>query len=1065
MDRYSNYVAEEDAVAALPLCVRRLRGPGRARRLPPGSAYRSAGAVLRRVLLYSEDGQARVQVVRSDGLGTGQEIAGAAVVVDHSSATASPLPFARGGGGTTSAALTRSASSPSTKLPPSFGAVGLFTEEQDEDINISKASHVSSQDANEVHTNSQLRRERAATLAAETERRYEEEQESTLASVLHALPLLRVVPPLSLQQQAYSHEAPPALTLNNTHNTASSSSSYLNGTFGLAVAGGLGSSNVEMNQSSATNATGRNPGQLPPSVLLAAELRYGATAVAVAARSSRSADGGGSGADLSNTILRDRRGLGLSTAVLLSKAEMEEWGEARESFTETTATACTQPPLTPPPPTPPPPPAALSSSSSVSPGDAALSLTSEEKGGEDAVADATTAVLNDVFIDGGLGATIKLGASCDEPNSLRYVTWGGCKPVLLRAVVWRLLSDYAPVQVARQYTELQRKRRQYEGYTRQYCSALTMLAVSGPPTPPSATQGGSLQRTSGSPNRDSASLSRLPVLPKSGQGISSSPGNPSVLNSRVGPASAAVATASSSSSLAPHERAIIHQMLLDLPRHQASIFHARRSVAGMARCLFLWSQRHPAVGYVQGMDDVVAIFYQVFLTDALRQHARERLSSRGRCSSSTSSASLRPSPSRGGARHVAADVQMKYTTQEGAPQTSERSTREIMRLLLASLHRHRPGTAASSSVPPTTNVATASSMPTSAAAGDAAPPPLSPFLTEADVDVYFRTPAALDAALADLPENYLTQVEADTFFCAGRVLSFLQDNFMTGQPGILRNVRRLEGLLRKVDPAVVALLEEYGLTVMDGCFQWLHCLLVRELPLPLVLRLWDCYLAIGVGGERPMNVSASAANTGAGSNGMSISGGGALAGSSASDEAIMYFHVCVCCALMRALRSSLMDGVASSTTAAAPTASSSSTVGGWAAALVTALPGFRSRASHNGNNTHGSSGGDGDGASSFGAKPSIDVVMTTLKRPFDALFPNYTSTAAKARRRGAEMQQQHQYQQQQQQGKNDAMQRGSSLARPFTLQEESLEEAAAERWLDLLIADAYCIWRLHPLTA
>ncbi|CCD15433.1 hypothetical protein, unlikely [Trypanosoma congolense IL3000] len=31
---------------------------------------------------------------------------------------------------------------------------------------------------------------------------------------------------------------------------------------------------------------------------------------------------------------------------------------------------------------------------------------------------------------------------------------------------------------------------------------------------------------------------------------------------------------------------------------------------------------------------------------------------------------------------------------------------------------------------------------------------------------------------------------------------------------------------------------------MDCCFQWLHCLLARELPLSLVILLWERYMAM-----------------------------------------------------------------------------------------------------------------------------------------------------------------------------------------------------------------------------
>ncbi|KPA84272.1 hypothetical protein ABB37_02305 [Leptomonas pyrrhocoris] len=1058
MNRLSRFVAEEDGVVALPLCVWRLRGPGRARRLPPGSTYRSAGAVLRRVLLYNEHGQARVQVVRSDGLDTPREGSfGRLSSTKTTSTTAAVAETWTTATGAPTAAL----ASRGMSTPAGGHDAGPVAEGRDEGGDAGRSAPMASSNAKEALTKSQLRRERASTLVAETERRYEEAQESSLASLLQTLPLLRVVPPLSLQQQAYTRETLPSTTAGPTH-TAVASHNTTGNTINAADAGFPASSRSAMNcnTTGSTNILTSNvlQGHASPTALRAAQARYGG--------------GGGSGAQQS-AAMRDGRRLRLSSAIVLSQEEtalmaVNDAPRGQAGATTTTADPlplaaasagqrCTSPP----------PPSSLPSPSPSLKDAVLLPLATDTTAAAAAAPDTQASPLRDIFIDGGLGVTIKLGSSCDEPNSLRCVAWGGCRPAMLRAVIWRLLSDYAPAQVARQHTELQRKRRQYEGYTRQYCSALTMLAVSEASAASSPSAASTPQLSApplssgfgGAVHLGSVSLSRLPV-PSNPHNFSRK--SPDIYNPSGRGGTSSNVNVAAAASLAPHERAILHQMLLDLPRHQSPVFHARRAVAGMARCLFLWSQRHPAVGYVQGMDDVVAVFYQVFLTDALRQHAREQLARwqrQRRCSStSLPQSTMLPPPAL--AFTEAADVENSgddNVTAAGAEEAqggSDRSTRDIMHFLLASVHPHRPPTSAS--VPSTPNSVTAAATAESAAAlsssvFSSASASLSPFLTEADVDVRFRTSAALDAALADLPESYLTQVEADTYFCAGRMLSFLQDNFMTGQPGILRGVRRLESLVRVVDPAVVTFLGAYGLTVMDGCFQWLHCLLARELPLSLLLRLWDCYLAIGVGGDQPMGLSASPGmSTSAVHASTSTSGSGGGGAASSSDEAVMYFHVCVCCALLRALCTNLMGGAAAAPSTAAPTttpASPGTMVGGWAAALVTALPSFRTRAPQN----SGEGGGDAAAAAALRAKPSIDVVMTTMKRPFEALFPKYPSTAVRQQRLDAELQ-------------GGVASRGT-LTRQTSPSEESSEAAAAERWLDLLIADAYCIWRLHPLSS
>nr|VDZ45934.1 Rab-GTPase-TBC_domain_containing_protein_putative/Pfam:PF00566 [Leishmania donovani] len=1021
---------EDGAVGFLPFCVQRLRGPGRVRRVPPGTAYRSAGALLRRLLRYNEDGEVRVEVVR-------EAVGGMSLGAGYTE------------GRQTTAAV--AAASEELREDPQH------QHQQQQQIAVTQRSQPKNQDTKSTRTRSQARRERASILAMETERRYAAEQESRLSFLLQALPLLRVVPPQCLLQQAYTEElvsepgsdvfTPPNISRSfNPSPPASSSAVVAHRDPSQLGSGSSSSSDVDGDGRN----TGGNAGQrgaatatnsyvrgayrlgLGFAVLLTPEEAAGLHETpprrTSAQRASTAATAGGSGVGDG----KDRT----SSLNLLSTVNTTAAPSRAESLLTTVheEAASTRA-------------AATSRSTDVLAGKPPVSVEVAAESAQAAAAAAAT--LNGIVIDSGFGVTIKVGGSCDEPNSLRCVAWGGCRPALLRAVVWRLLSDYAPAAVTRQKAELQRKRRQYEGYTRQYCSALTMLSLRESPStlpsmlPLSCSHGGG--GAVGAPGlREAASLSRLPgngLPPNNGHGLTLSGG---------------ASSTSAVTSLSPYERAILQQMLLDLPRHQSPIFHAGRSLAGMARCLFLWSQRHPAVGYVQGMDDVVAVFYHVFLADALRQLARvsaqaatcTRASHRqtathegARRTSGTAAAARLDSGSDDGEGDDSDDKAASANGAELGSMACDKGTRAVMRLLVSSLSASVQRTSWSSTAASTptalatpitmTTLGTPATRATTAAA-------LSPYLSEEDLDVLSDTPAALDAMLAELPESYLTQVEGDTYWCAGRVLSLLQDNFMPGQPGILRNVRRLEALVRAVDPSLIAFLDGYGLTVMDGCFQWLHCLLARELPLPLLLRLWDCYLAIGIGGDRapPTTAAASGALTTS-----SLAATVAAQGSSASDEEIMHFHVCVCCALLRNLRANLLDNSSQTSTLNAPAATS----GRWgAAALATVLPIFGSRTTHQeGSSAAAPSAADAAACSgtSSTAEPPIDVVMNALKHPFEALFPQYAS---------AKQEQQHPL------DREDKHERCGERARARALE-------AAMRWLDILIADAYCIWRKHPM--
>ena len=58
------------------------------------------------------------------------------------------------------------------------------------------------------------------------------------------------------------------------------------------------------------------------------------------------------------------------------------------------------------------------------------------------------------------------------------------------------------------------------------------------------------------------------------------------------------------------------QISIDVPRMNPEIplFQQRVVQECFERILFIWSMRHPASGYVQGINDLVTPFYVVFLS-------------------------------------------------------------------------------------------------------------------------------------------------------------------------------------------------------------------------------------------------------------------------------------------------------------------------------------------------------------------------------------------------------------------------------------------------------------------
>merc|ERR1711924_351596 len=71
----------------------------------------------------------------------------------------------------------------------------------------------------------------------------------------------------------------------------------------------------------------------------------------------------------------------------------------------------------------------------------------------------------------------------------------------------------------------------------------------------------------------------------------------------------------------------------------------------------------------------------------------------------------------------------------------------------------------------------------------------------------------------------------------------ITDHYTHAQPGIQRMVERLKEILLRIDADLAKHLEEQGVDLIHVAFRWINCLLVRELPLPCLLRLWDTCIA------------------------------------------------------------------------------------------------------------------------------------------------------------------------------------------------------------------------------
>ncbi|KAL4874175.1 hypothetical protein BDV12DRAFT_159251 [Aspergillus spectabilis] len=146
-----------------------------------------------------------------------------------------------------------------------------------------------------------------------------------------------------------------------------------------------------------------------------------------------------------------------------------------------------------------------------------------------------------------------LQASTVPLPELRNLAWSGV-PEEVRPMTWQLLLGYLPTNSERRIATLERKRKEYLDGVRQAFERSNATAAGNPP---SSTTG-------------------------RGRGL---------------------------------DEAVWHQISIDVPRTSPHIqlYSYEATQRSLERILYVWAIRHPASGYVQGINDLVTPLWQVFL--------------------------------------------------------------------------------------------------------------------------------------------------------------------------------------------------------------------------------------------------------------------------------------------------------------------------------------------------------------------------------------------------------------------------------------------------------------------
>jgi hypothetical protein len=258
-------------------------------------------------------------------------------------------------------------------------------------------------------------------------------------------------------------------------------------------------------------------------------------------------------------------------------------------------------------------------------------------------------------------------------SELRDSAWSGI-PSEVRAMAWQILLGYLPTSSERRVAALERKRREYLDGVRQ------------------AFERGTTGSTGSVPSGIAGAASTPTLNRGRGRGL---------------------------------DEAIWHQISIDVPRTNPhlELYSYEATQRSLERILYVWAIRHPASGYVQGINDLVTPFWQVFL---------------------------------------------------GA------------------------------------------------------------YISDPNIE------SGMDPG--QLPKQVLDAVEADSFWCLTKLLDGIQDNYISQQPGIQRQVASLRDLTTRIDDSLAKHLQNEGVEFIQFSFRWMNCLLMREISVKNTIRMWDTYL-------------------------------------------------------------------------------------------------------------------------------------------------------------------------------------------------------------------------------
>lgn len=178
-------------------------------------------------------------------------------------------------------------------------------------------------------------------------------------------------------------------------------------------------------------------------------------------------------------------------------------------------------------------------------------------------------------------------------EALRELAWSGIPPNL-RPLCWRLLLGYLPPNRERRDHILARKRREYRDLIPEYYDTAAGAVAAA---------------------NSSNDISMNAAM---GRGNGNAPINTNNINTTTNTASMGLGPGLRG--VATEEESALRQVAVDVPRTAPGVpfFHLPRMQIVLERILYIWGVRHPASGYVQGINDLATPFLAVFVSEKMQ---------------------------------------------------------------------------------------------------------------------------------------------------------------------------------------------------------------------------------------------------------------------------------------------------------------------------------------------------------------------------------------------------------------------------------------------------------------